>query len=390
MKSQSTDYQQYHQLVVILGIAGFISAADNWFVAPILPAIAAGFGTSVVKCSAIITAYLIPYGAMQPIYGFFSDRHRKVNTLRLIVGGLAIGTAGCALSQSLIQLCIFRFTTGFFAAGIIAVSLAIIGDTVPETLRQCYVGRFMGIVFLGQGLSTGLGGFCAGLLNWRMAFCFFCMAAISITIFLHRLFDTVSAASKNGKFVPILKLIVTSQKGRIIFPLALVVGCLLLGVYSYIGSYLHERFGLGYLQTGLIMMFYGLACMAAGTWVGKFSRKNGSRGALLTGGCFGLGATLLLAFFPWWQTGLLAIICLGLGYIFIQSTLATLAFEVSSQRKGLSSGLIGLGLFCGGGIGTALGSWVLSYAGYRNLWLVLGGGIGMFVLYVLKMDNSIQ
>jgi hypothetical protein len=30
---------------------------------------------------------------------------------------------------------------------------------------------------------------------------------------------------------------------------------------------------------------------------------------------------------------------------------------------GLSSGLIGLGLFCGGGIETALCSWVLSHAG---------------------------
>lgn len=128
----------YQKLVLILGLAGFVSAADNWFVSPSLSAIAAGFSTSVAMAGSILTAYMIPYGLMQPIYGFFGDQRNKIKLLRTIVFGLAIGTAGSALSKSLPVLCIWRVLTGFFAAGIIAVSLSLIG-----AWSQRQISRFM-------------------------------------------------------------------------------------------------------------------------------------------------------------------------------------------------------------------------------------------------------
>jgi predicted MFS family arabinose efflux permease len=56
--------------VWILGSTGLISAADNWIVAPILPSIAASFHVSVAQVAWILTAYMIPYGFMQPVHGF--------------------------------------------------------------------------------------------------------------------------------------------------------------------------------------------------------------------------------------------------------------------------------------------------------------------------------
>lgn len=159
-------------LVLILGLAGFVSAADNWFVSPSLSAVAAGFGVSAAAAGIILTAYMIPYGLMQPIYGFFSDRWNKTKLLRIIVFGLAVGTAGSSMSGSLTILCIWRIITGFFAAGIIAVSISFIGDVIPASEQQIYVGKFMGIVFAGQGLSSGLGGLITKYISWRGAFIF--------------------------------------------------------------------------------------------------------------------------------------------------------------------------------------------------------------------------
>ncbi|MDD3224751.1 MAG: hypothetical protein PHX70_08675 [Clostridium sp.] len=62
----------------------------------------------------------------------------KANVLKCIVCGLAIGTAGSAFASSLLILCICRTITGFFATGIIGVSLALIGDTVPKSQRQIH------------------------------------------------------------------------------------------------------------------------------------------------------------------------------------------------------------------------------------------------------------
>jgi len=372
--------------VIILGLAGFISAADNWFVSPVLPAIASGFGISIPQAGAIITAYMIPYGLMQPVYGFFSDRKSKIKTLRWIVLGLSLCTAGCSLSSSLWMLCAFRFLTGFFAAGIIAVSLALIGDTIPNDLRQIYVGRFMGIVFLGQGISAGLGGFFSKYVSWRVAFLFFCFFALVVFFLLSRLTDRLPVKpSRQKKFFPELKFVVATQKGRIIFPLALAAGILLIGLYSYLGAYLNEVLGLNYLQGGIIVMFYGLSCLAAGSFVGKLSRRLGQVQTIFLGGCLSLATALLLAFSSNWQIALIATSILGFGYIFIQSTLATIAFDISTESTGLSSGLIGVGLFIGGGIGTALNGSVLAYAGYQNLWFVASAGIVMFIMAIIRL-----
>ena len=52
-------------MIVILGMAGFVSAADNWVISALLPAVAADFGTGIVTAAGMLTAYLVPYGIMQ-------------------------------------------------------------------------------------------------------------------------------------------------------------------------------------------------------------------------------------------------------------------------------------------------------------------------------------
>lgn len=52
-------------LVAVLGLAGFISAADNWIVSPVLPAIAAGLGVSIPMAGIVFTAYMVPYGSYE-------------------------------------------------------------------------------------------------------------------------------------------------------------------------------------------------------------------------------------------------------------------------------------------------------------------------------------
>lgn len=378
---------KYSTLVLILGVAGFISAADNWFVSPVLTPIALNFGVSVSVAGIVLTSYMIPYGIMQPIYGFFSDKWSKGTVLKIIVLGLAVGTAGSAISNSLFILCLFRVVTGFFAAGIIAVSLSLIGDTVPTHERQIYVGKFMGIVFLGQGLSAGLGGFITKYISWRGAFAFFAVFAVVADIILIKEVSSSSRSlsNKSNNFFIETKVALFSPMGRKTFPLALIGGFLLIGVYSYLGSYLHEIIHLDYLQCGILVMFYGFACLVGGTRVGEFSEKIGRKNVILLGEGFGLLTTLILYFLHYWELSLIGIIFLGFGYIFIQSTLATMAFDVMPESTGLPSGLIGLGLFGGGGLGSLFSGWLLSKGGYDMVWSIFLVLIILFSFITFKL-----
>ncbi|ACL15616.1 MFS transporter [Methanosphaerula palustris] len=368
-------------LITILGLAGFISAADNWFISPVLPAIASDFGIAIPLAGVILTAYLIPYGFMQPVFGVIGDRVGKVQVLQCILAGFALGSGACAFAESLTSLTIWRACTGFFAAGIIAVSLALIGDTVPESERQRYVGIFMGIVFFGQGLSVGVEGILATTLSWRIAFLIFSVIAVIVVLLLQRIPKTLPESSVRS-VQDELRSICKDRRSRL-FPMAFLIGLLLIGVYSFLGAFLHQIVGLDYLQIGCIVMFFGFSCLIGGTQAGFLEERIGRR-AMVTGGA-GVAtlSTLLLALFPGWGTGWIAAAGLGLGYICMQSTIATLVFDIAPGSKGLPSALVGLGLFGGAGVGTALLGMIIPVCGYSAAFLLFAlGMVGILILFI--------
>lgn len=89
---------EQRRVVLTLGFCGLVSAADNWFVSPALPAIVQTLAVAPSVVAVILTAYLVPYGALQPVCGAIGDRVGRVRLLRVIVAGLAAGTLACALA----------------------------------------------------------------------------------------------------------------------------------------------------------------------------------------------------------------------------------------------------------------------------------------------------
>ncbi|ORF09878.1 MFS transporter [Snodgrassella alvi] len=71
-------------ILILLGFAGFISAADNRMASLLLPDISLDFGIPIFQASIILTAYLIPYGVLQPFYGFYSDWYDRKKILLLL------------------------------------------------------------------------------------------------------------------------------------------------------------------------------------------------------------------------------------------------------------------------------------------------------------------
>jgi len=326
---------------------------------------------------------MIPYGVMQPIHGHFSKEYGRIAFLRGLMLGLAVGTFGCAFAPSLLWLCVFRFITGFFAAGMIAVSLASIGDRVAISARHHYVGRFMGIVFLGQAISVGCGGVLAQYVSWRVVFIIF--AAISMIVyfmFLRLPRDAPGLPAARVSFVAELVTTVSARNGAVVYLLAFATGYLLLGVYGFAGAFLQQRGGLDAFQAGGVLMMFGFACLVAGSSLGRIAARIGRKGTATIGVLFGLLAPVLLELSSDWRVGVLAIVLLGSGYVFVQSTLATLALNVGSS--GLSSGMVGLGLFGGGGVSSAVGSFILRRYDYDVLWIISAVGCVILLAIVIK------
>ncbi len=389
------------KIVVTLGFCGLVSAADNWFVSPALPAIAQTLAIAPAAATIILTAYLTPYGLLQPVCGAIGDAVGRVRLLCIIVAGLAVSTVLCATASTLEALVVARIVTGCFAAGIISVNQSLVGSVVSEEDRQGAVGLLMGVTFTGQGLSAGLGGLICDLVGWRAAF--ICFGALGTAAWLAvrrlRYLDEmdgagsvdapgagVSAAgagaggsAEREPFRPAAFLRHAAQiffgPGRAVYFIAFTTGIIFLGVYGFMGTFLAERCGLSSTQAGLLMMFYGLACLAGGSISGRIGEARGQRGVIAVGETSGVIATALLAastITGSWMPALPAAACLGLGYILVQPTLVSFSMDIDPSHTGLCTGLIGLGVFAGGGIGSSLGSIAIAGGGYFVLWTIAG------------------
>lgn len=389
------------KIVVTLGFCGLVSAADNWFVSPALPAIAQTLAIAPAAATIILTAYLTPYGLLQPVCGAIGDAVGRVRLLCIIVAGLAGSTVLCAAAPTLEALVVARIVTGCFAAGIISVNQSLVGSVVSEEDRQGAVGLLMGITFTGQGLLAGLGGLICDLVGWRAAFICFGVLGTAAWLGVRRLryldemdgAGTVDAAgagvsaagagavssAEREPFRPAAFLRHAAQilfgPGRAIYFVAFTTGIIFLGAYGFMGTFLAERYGLSSTQAGLLMMFYGLACLAGGSISGRIGEARGQRGVIAVGETSGVIATALLAastITGSWMPALPAAACLGLGYILVQPTLVSFSMDIDPSHTGLCTGLIGLGVFAGGGIGSSLGGIAIAGGGYFALWTIAG------------------
>lgn len=406
-------------VVAVLGFCGLVSAADNWFVSPALPAIARGLSVLPSAATVVLTAYMVPYGALQPVCGAIADRVGRLRLLRAIVLGLCAGTVLCAAAPSLELLVAARILTGCFAAGIISVSQAFVGDVVEPARRGGAVGMLMGITFTGQGLSAGLGGILTELVGWRVAFASFGILAAAAWILLSTLREPdgagsrtsggsggVSAAGGHGRADgtageartraasgrrgtgaerPVVAFLAAAVRiflgpHRAVFLLACSTGVLFLGVYGLMGTFLNAVCGLGSTEAGLVMMLYGVFCLVGGALSGRLGGRLGLPGVIAVGEASAVAAACALlasAATASWVPALVAAGCLGLGYILVQPTLVTLSMDADPGRAGLCTGLIGSGVFIGGGVGSALGGLLLGAGGYLALWGVAAAGLAV-------------
>ena len=89
------------RLIIMLGLAGFIVMADNWVVSPLLPTIAHSFGVDPVRAGILISAYMLPFGLFQLVYGPLADRFGKLKVIGITLALFTVATALCGFGLGL-------------------------------------------------------------------------------------------------------------------------------------------------------------------------------------------------------------------------------------------------------------------------------------------------
>jgi DHA2 family multidrug resistance protein-like MFS transporter len=137
-----------HWASLAIWLAVVMAVLDGAIANVALPTIAKELGTDPAEAIWIVNAYQLAITTMLLPLASLGDRlgYRRIFTVGLVV--FTLGSAGCALSQTLPQLVAARVVQGFGAAGLMSINTALLRFTFPNHL----LGR--GIAYTGVVVSV--------------------------------------------------------------------------------------------------------------------------------------------------------------------------------------------------------------------------------------------
>jgi predicted MFS family arabinose efflux permease len=372
-------------ILAILGLSGFVVMADNWVVSPILPSIAAGIGVDPVRAGLLITAYMIPFGVFQLVFGPLADRFGKRQVITVAMIAFTIGTGLSALGATLTGLALYRALTGIFAASVMPISLALIGDLFPMEERQSAIGTFMGVSFLGQGLSMAIGGTIAYLVSWRGVFATYAgLSVIATTLLLSIGSRIPSQRNPQSRMIAPFAGLLKKRASVLTYVVVLLEGILILGSFSYLGAYIARSYHFDNLLIGLIMTAFGVMAVLGGRISGRLAARFGRRSILAAGLLLACGADAVVFFAGGTLPAFIAGVgLLGIGFMLAHSTLLTIATEFAAKARGMAMSLVAFAFMGGGGIGTAIGGRLIHAGGFPLLYGAYALALAVLVVFAL-------
>ena len=360
--------------IIFLALACFASAVSLRAADPILPEIARSFGTTPGAAAQVVTFFGIAYGVAQFGYGIAGERFGKLQTM-IVATFLSAATAWiCALAYSLGFLIVARIGAGIAAAAIIPLAMAWIGDAVPYERRQSVLARFLSGQISGLVLGQLFGGIIAEYLGWRWVF-----VAIAVLFFLAGsalTYEFLAGAGRTPAPPPPDKsawLRLRSMLRRR-WVLTVLIGVFFeamffFGAFTFVGSDLWVRFGIGFDAIGLIVAGFGVGGLLYVAVASAMLPRLGEGGFVAGGGIVVALAFGLIAFAPTAWLVLPATIVAGFGYYMLHNTLQTNATQMAPEARGIALGIFASSLFLGQSVGVAIAAPVFDNTGGKPIFL---------------------
>jgi len=156
-------------LLAVLGMLGPFSI-DTYI--PAFSGIQASIGATPVEMQQTLSAYLFGFAFMNLFHGALSDSFGR---RPVVLWGLAVFTLaslGCALSQTIGQLVLFRALQGLSTGAGIVVSRAVIRDMFPPAEAQKVMAQVTIYFGIAPAIAPIVGGFLFVHLGWHSIFWF--------------------------------------------------------------------------------------------------------------------------------------------------------------------------------------------------------------------------
>ncbi|WP_333597121.1 MFS transporter [Chryseobacterium flavum] len=358
MNSLQTKKREY--LLYVLSAATFIIFFQLYMVAPLLPSLSVFFNVSEQTIGLIVPAYLIPYGISTLFYGLLAD---KIGTKKVVLSSLfvfVVLTALTSFSQSVPQLITWRLLTGIGASGVVPMALAWTGRPYSYEERGRPLGWIFGAMAGGGAFGASAGVILESYIGWRMLFLGVSILGVLRWTILWLAFRNLGDVLMEKQKLTLTKVLngykalFSGRRGKIAYTYVLLNGIFHAGVFTWLGLYFEESFGLSGASIGFAIIGYGFPGFILGPFIGKLVDKKGRNKLLPIGLAISALSAIILSFNIPLYVATIAVVLLSLGYDLTQPLLAGIITEIGKERTGQAMSLNVFMLFIGFGLGSYL------------------------------------
>lgn len=272
----------------------FIIGTDTFLTSPLLPTLRHEFNISVEVSGWLVGAYALGFALFALVAGPISDSLNRKKVMLFGILGFAVSTFLCGFASGFWTMFLFRALAGIFAA----FTSPQIWATIPILVPPQKIMRSMGIATAGLAVSQTLGvpiGTYLAVHSWKTPF--YIIGGCAFLLFLLIIFivpDIKPAIS--GKQPSIVSRYVTllhGGKAKQSFLAYFVFQSGNFAVFSFLGTWLADKFDLTVSEIGNVLIFMGLGNIIGSFFGSNVVAKLGKRATLLSGIAI-MGALYLL------------------------------------------------------------------------------------------------
>jgi DHA1 family bicyclomycin/chloramphenicol resistance-like MFS transporter len=336
-------------LAILLASLGMLGpfAIDTYL--PAFAGIAESIDATPVQMQQTLSAYLFGFAAMNLFHGALSDSFGRRPVVLTGITAFTLASVGCALSETIGALVVFRTLQGMSTGAGIVVSRAIIRDMFPPSEAQRMMSQVTIFFGIAPAIAPMIGGLLFVHLGWHAVFWFLAAVGLALWIANFRLLPETLHISQRQPFemANLLRGYLQMGASQQFWLLALASGIPFNGMFLYVlasPAFLGEHLQLAPDQ---FFWFFVLTIIGitAGAWIsgrlaGKIAPRRQIRHGLvimmLTAGVNVL-CNLVLEPRVWWALPLIAVYAFGWALMVPVVTLMVL--ELFPSRRGMASSL---------------------------------------------------
>jgi DHA1 family bicyclomycin/chloramphenicol resistance-like MFS transporter len=169
-------------LAVLLAVLGMLGPFSIDTYIPAFSGIAQSIGATPVEMQQTLSAYLFGFAFMNLFHGALSDSFGRRPVVLWGLAVFTIASLGCALSQTIGQLVLFRALQGLSTGAGIVVSRAVIRDMFPPAEAQKVMSQVTIYFGIAPAIAPIVGGFLFVHLGWHSIFWF--LVAVGVVLFV--------------------------------------------------------------------------------------------------------------------------------------------------------------------------------------------------------------